>query len=331
MEQELDIPGKPKFREHVSAVVGRSSAEISLGDSRCSFEFQEVERPAIARLFDQLEAGGLTMVDLASLSPEIAEQIPSLLRDFDRLRLLIDSDPHSTDGVRSGAQLYREVRRLADRVTRRVASSSFYELLQSGVATRRQLIGYALEYHWIVEAAPGLIGPALATAHSASERQLIQDFLKSELGHDRFLASALGAVGLTPHQLELHQPLPATFALGASLGVYARQHPLSFKACLFLFEQAQPRFIDAFEARCRALALPEEFHLPLRKHADINSDYDHEDISRSFLELEGAIDREDGTIVKRHVALMVETMIQQEETILTYYGNPQSPLPRIFD
>lgn len=330
MEHELDIPRKPKFRDFVNAVVRNNEAEISRGASQCSFEFAHEERDAVVRLFAQLGKGGLTPAELASLSPEIADQIPRLLLDFDRLRLLVDSDPQSSQGARSGAQLYREVRRIADRVATRVARSSFFEALESGRASRPQLIGYALEYYWIVQSAPGLIGPALSTAHSARERQMVQDFLKSELGHDRFLSAALGAVGLTPRELELHQPLAATFALGASLGVYARQHPLSFKACLFLFERAQPEFIDAFDRRCRALGLPEEFYLPLRRHADINSDYDHEDISRAFLELEGAIDRESCTVVKRHVALMVETMVQQEEQILVHYGDDASSLPRIF-
>ena len=256
--------------------------------------------------------------------------MPTLLRDFDRLRLLVDSAPQAIEGARTGMQLYREVRRLADRVTARVARSSFFAALRSGLATRRQLIGYAFEYHWLVQAAPGLIGPALACAHSPQERALIQDFLTSELGHDKFLASALAAVGVTQDELELHQPLPATFALGASLGVYARQHPLSFKACLFLFERAQPEFIDAFDQRCAELALPEEFCQPLRKHAAINADYAHEDVSRAFLSLEGAVDAESCTVVKRHVALMVETMIWQEEAILSYYCRESSPLPRIF-
>lgn len=330
MEQELDIPRKPKFRDAVSAVVRDGEAEISRGSSQCSFEFEHGERDAIIRLFDQLGRGGRTPRELASVSPEIAGSIPRLLLDFDRLRLLVESDPQSREGARSGAQLYREVRRIADRVASRTARSAFLQSLKRGEATRRQLVGYALEYYWIVKSAPGLIGPALATAHTLRERDLVQDFLKSELGHDRFLSAALGAVGVTAEELELHQPLPATFALGASLGVYARQHPLSFKACLFLFERAQPEFIDAFDERCVRLGLPDAFYLPLRKHADINNDYDHEDISRAFLSLEGAVDREGCTVVKRHVALMVETLVLQEEQILSFYGDETCVLPRIF-
>jgi pyrroloquinoline quinone (PQQ) biosynthesis protein C len=330
MDSAAAGPRKPKFRPAVNAVIHGTEAEITMGASRCAFEFAASEAPGVSRLFARLATGGLTTGDLQRDSPEIAEQIPALLADFDRLRLLVESDLRPAEGTRSGIQLYREVLRLADRVAARQAKSAFYAALTEGRASRQQLVGYGLEYFWIVKAAPGLIGPALATAHSAEERALIQDFLKSELGHDRFLGEALMAVGLTLAELEAHQPLPATFALGASLGVYARQHPLSFKAGLFLFERAQPAFIDAFDARCRALGLPEAFYLPLREHADLNSEYDHADISRSLMMLEHAVDAENCTVVKRHVSLLLETMIQQEEQILSYYAQPRERIARIF-
>jgi hypothetical protein len=265
-----------------------------------------------------------------SHSPDIAEQIPKLLTDFDDLRLLIESAPESVRRACSGIQLYREVRRIADRTFARVARSAFYRALTEGQATRRQLIGYALEYYWIVQAAPGVIGPAIGTAQSAEERSVLQDFLRSELGHDRFLAKALKAVEITQTEMDAHQPLPATFALGASLGVYARQHPLSFKACLFLFERPQPAFIDAFDVRCRELELPETFYTPLRAHADLNGEYAHEDISQQLMELELAVDPESCTIVKRHVSLMAELMVQQEDQILAYYGQEFQRIPRVF-
>lgn len=330
MYSSLSSPGKPKFRETVSVAVGATGVEISRGASRCDFEFSEDDGPAIRRLMDHLKGGGLTMSDLASRSPEIAEQIPQLLEDFDRLRLLTESEPRAIEGLRSGAQLYREVRRLSDRLVGQIAKSNFQRALLDGRVTRQQLIGYALEYYWIVQSAPGLIGPALGTAKSAADSALLQEFLKSELGHDRFLATALQSVGLTQAELDLHQPLPATFALCASLGVYGRQHPLSFKACLFLFERAQPAFIDAFDDRCRALGLPESFYGPLRTHADINEDYEHDDISRLLMEREPAVDPETCIVVKRHVSIMIETLVQQEDRILAYYGQERDQIPRIF-
>jgi hypothetical protein len=331
MDSTLAGPNMPKFRAGVRADVGATAAALVLGERHCRFEFAEREAPAVARLFDDLKEGGLTQVELAARAHEIGAHLPHLLEEFDGLRLLSESDPARVARACSGAQLYREVRRVAERTGERVAKSSFYNALVEQRATREQLIGYALEYHWIVLCAPGLIGPALGMAHSQAESALLQDFLRSELGHDRFLSAALKSVGVTQQELALHQPLPATFALCASLGVYARQHQLSFKACLFLFERAQPAFIDAFDARCQALGLPEAFHAPLRAHADLNNQYDHEDISRSLMELEPALDAECCAVVKRHVSIMVETMIGQEEQILTFYGWNRDRIPRIFE
>lgn len=320
MDSTLAAPSKPRFRTGVRTDVGAEAAQIVLGERRCTFTFSKQDRPAVARLFDYLHEGGLSADDLAARTREIGGHVPRLLQDLDRLRLLTDSDPARVAQACSGQQLYREVVRVADRMVERVARSAFYQALVEGHATREQLIGYALEYHAIVQAAPGLIGPALGTANTAAERTLLQDFLKSELGHDRFLAKALKSVGVTPQDLALHQPLPATFALCASLGVYARQHPLSFKACLFLFERAQPAFVDAFDARCRELGLPEAFYGPLRAHAELNGEYDHGDISRALMALEAAVDAESCVVVKRHVAIMVETLIRQEEQILARHG-----------
>ena len=69
MEQESEIPLQPKFRAEVSATVQRNAVEIALGESQCSFEFADSERQAVVRLFEQLEAGGATVVDLATLAP----------------------------------------------------------------------------------------------------------------------------------------------------------------------------------------------------------------------------------------------------------------------
>lgn len=313
---------RPKFRQAVAVTVLAGSVEIAFDETRCAFDFEPGDGPAVSRLIAHLSAGGLTAGELTAKSPQIAQQIPALLEDLDRLRLLVDTVRPGAEAIVSGSQLYREVRRLVGRVTQRVARSAFHDALLEGRATRAQLVGYALEYYWIVKMAPGLIGPALASARSPAESGLLQEFLRSELGHDRFLGAALEATGVTAAELEAHQPLPATFALCASLGVYARQHPLSFKAVLFLFERAQPAFIDAFDDRCRALALPEAFYEPLRAHADLNSDYQHEDISQTLMALESVVDAETAVAVKRHVALMIETMIQQEEQILAFYGQP---------
>jgi hypothetical protein len=330
MEPESTEFNYPRFRKGVSVDLHATEAAITLAKRQCSFAFSEEARPAVARLLGDLGVGGYTISDLRNRAPEIADEVPALLSDLSHLRFLTESQSSARANAISGSQLYRELRRIASRVTDRVARSAFYRALVENRAQERQLIGYALEYYWLVRSASGIIAPALASAHSAAERGLLENFLSSEIGHDRFIGAALQAVGIPPEKLERHQPLSATFAIGASLGVYARQHPISFKACLFILEQTRPDFIDAFDQRCMALGLPSSFYLPLREHADLNADYDHGDISGDLLALEGAVDVETCAVVKRHVALMIETLVHQEEQILDYYARQDMPMPRIF-
>jgi hypothetical protein len=330
MEPETTEFVRPGFRKGVKVILEADEAAISLGERQCSFEFSHELHSAVSRFLNDLERGGYTIFDLKERAPEIADQVPELLADFGQLRFLTEFQTDESKRVISGVQLYRELRRVANRVTNRVAQSEFYRALIENRITSRQLIGYGLEYYWLVRCAPGIIAPSLASTHSVEERRLLEAFLSSEIGHDKFIGAALRAVGLSTGDLENHQPLPATFAIGASLAVYARQHPMSFKACLFLLEEARPEFIDAFDQRCMTLGLPAAFYLPFREHANLNADYDHGDISRDLLALAGTVDVESSTVVKRHVALMVETIVQQESQILDYYGRPDAPMPRIF-
>jgi pyrroloquinoline quinone (PQQ) biosynthesis protein C len=320
----------PGLRSGVNVEIRPREASISLGARECSFEFSEDEQPAIAILFRALKSGGYSLEELQRQVPRIAEQLPALLADLGSIRVLTETCLTSSVGVVTGSQLYRELRRMATRVTNSVARSAFYNALCDGRADRRQLFGYGMEYYWLVRSAPGLIGPILASAYSAKERQLLEGFLASEIGHDKFIAAALESVGFNVNILEAHQPLPATFAIGASLGVYARQHPISFKACLFILEEVRPQFMDAFDRRCEALDLPPSFYRPFREHAEVNDEHDHGDISADLLALEHSVDVEVCTSVKRNVALMIESVVQQEEAILDYYGRPNSMLPRIF-
>ena len=86
--------------------------------------------------------------------------------EFDALRLLVESDPGRALPATSGIQLYREVSRVAERTAARTARSAFLHALVEQRATRRQLIGYALEYAWIVRAAPGLSSEKVGTSIS---------------------------------------------------------------------------------------------------------------------------------------------------------------------
>lgn len=320
---------RPKLR---SSAVIRLSSDHAVAEGPAGthlLRYAPEARAAMEELIGSLALGGLETSELCLRHPQI-EGLPDLIEQLDGLHLLTETDFQLPAGLMSGAQLDRVVWRMVRRLQGRIAQSRFHTALCDRTATRRQLIGYALEYFWLVRAAPALVAPSLATAPDLEVRIILQDFLASELNHDRYLLKALHAAGID-HDLTYLQPLPTTFQICASLGAYAQQHPLSFRAALFLFEEPRPDFIQAFEQRCKELGLSEEFYRPLSEHSGINEDAGHGAISTRLLNLTEVVDREEQVVVLRNMAVLVETMVQQEDQILDYYGDKSRPFPRLFD
>jgi hypothetical protein len=160
---------------------------------------------------------------------------------------------------------------------------------------------------------------------------MLHRFFVSELRHDDMLEHSLKAVGIPREVLHRMLPLPATFALCSSLSTYARQHTLSFKAALFLFENPGIEFNAAFKQHCETLGMPSGFYTPILHHATLNHEGAHEDITAELLEDVPCISVEDQQVVLRHTACLIEIMFHQEHQILDYYGQPNSVMPRCFD
>lgn len=213
---------------------------------------------------------------------------------------------------------------------RKRGRSRLYGMLADGSAPRNVLIGYALEYYCLVRAAPGLIASALSHADSRQNQRSLQRFLMSELDHDQMLADSLASVDMEVTGLEHLQPLPSTFALCSALGVFARQHLLSFKSVLFLFEMPGEQFNQALVRCCERQGLARTFWEPLLRHAHINDTLGHDDITGELLEDISAIGREEQLVVEKNLVLTVETMALQDEEIVAYYSRADAAMPRLY-
>ena len=178
---------------------------------------------------------------------------------------------------------------------------------------------------------PRLLAPSIAKYESPATQQILQDFFVSELHHDRLIKNSLTSVGIQLEQIRRMQPLPMTFALCSSLGVFAQQHPLSYKAALMLFEQDDPSFHQLFKQQCDALGLPSGFYQPILLHASINEDGEHGDITKILFAEIPFISPEEQLLVKKNMAILLESMVKRTHEILYYYGNTDNSIPRCFD
>jgi hypothetical protein len=327
-----DLFAFPTLRAGVQVENTDGGIALIYGNQSCDIFADGETKEPLRALIDSMRNGNATVDDLRARHRSVAASIDPLLEELDRLGLVTESRFEWPTDVRSGPEFNARIRDLAVRVMRSRCNSRLFSMMEDGSLTREMLIGYALEYYYLVREAPGLIAPVMSQADSRKNRQAIQRFLVSELDHDLMLAESLKAAGIdtSDGKLDYLVPLPSTFALCAALGVYAKQHPLSFKSILFLFEIPSIRFNEALTAHCEKVGLSKAFSAPLLTHANINDSLDHEDVTAELLSDLTAISREEQLVVEKNVVLAIETMAQQEEEIIDYYGRPNAVIPRIF-
>jgi len=312
---------RPRLRPGVD--VDRTADGFAIGYRRQGVDLAVPPGAAdeFGRLLDLLRAGA-PPGELAAAAPGLGD-IDGLLDELDRLGLLTEGAPPDPVRGMDGVELYRLVRRFAARLQATVCDSRLYRAMVSGEATRNQLVGYAVEYHYVVRHSPALIAPALAHAWEPAAFDILQRFLAEEIGHDQLTAGALAAAGVPVSRLSYVQPLPATASVCATLGATAAQDPLSFAACLFLVEEPAGEFNRAFAARAAEVGLPSAFIEPLLEHSGINDDAGHADVSRELLATVGYVGTEHRQAVLKQVTAMVESLARMEVEILGHYAGDE--------
>jgi hypothetical protein len=321
---------RPRLRPGVACEIEDGGAILRYRHQGCRVEFPGGADGEGRTLLGLLAEGGLTAAELGARCPSLADALPDMLAQLDTLGLLTETRFQAPAGVVSGRQFYRIIRRFAERMKRRAVRSSYYQALVEGRVSRDQLIGYVLEYYHVVKLGPQLLAPAVAQVEQRWVRKRLQSFLADEIGHDEMIASSLAAVGFSAADLDILQPLPTTFAVCASLGALARQHPLSFKASVFLFEDPFEEFNQAFASRSRALDLPEQFYEPVLRHSSINEEGEHDEISAVLLDKVAAVSEEEQRVVKINLGCMLESMARQDSEVLEYYAKQGSIRSRLF-
>lgn len=328
--EQIQADQRLRFKDRVLIQFKDTKIEICYGGQGCVVTVPPTERSDILNFLQLLQTERLSSQQLMQACPDIQDHIPDLLAEFKQRGLFAEaSDLSNVAGV-TGDQFYRELSRFLRHLKQQFPPSPLSQELADGTLSRNQLIGYALESYHVTHLCPRLLAPALAHYETPKTQKLLQDFFASELHHDRLIRKSLNSVGIHDRQLETMQPLPMTFTVCATLGVFARQHPLSFKSALMLFEEDDSIFHELFEQHCQALKLPADFYRPILLHADINEEGEHDQITAHLLSEVPYVSLEEQQLVKKNMTLLIESMILRTYEILDYYGNSGSTIPRCF-
>jgi Iron-containing redox enzyme len=305
---------QPAFRHGVQYLIGDTRIVLTYRDV-VSFDIDcnKAASREIARLCQALEEG----LDLTDGLPQFAEFAPhalDILQALDRYGFLTETAPSEAGRTISGAVFSTEVAAFVERAKVK-ARPILYEALCSGRASRAALIRYAREYYHVVHAGPGIIAGSLAHASDRTTREILEQFLASELGHDKLIASALASVGIGEAEIDRVLPLPETFSIISALQVAADQEPLTFKALVFLMEEASPEFHQAFVSACEYDGLPAAFWGPITAHAGINNEGAHGSISKRLLAQVEAVTQEERCVVLKQAMTMIENLVALEHAL----------------
>lgn len=319
MTTKSALPHQPRFRDGVTLAREGATIDVSYRDGGCVIELDPATAEQSAGFVAALQDGGQPRDELAARYDQLP--ITTLLDQLDGLGLITDTPAMLPAGI-TGGQCYRRARRAYQRTMADAAlwyPRQLSTALKEQTVTRGQLIGYAIEYYHVVAFCPRVLAPLLAQADDHTSMMMARRFYQSEMNHDRMLLQSLAAVDIDPTTTTL-QPLPSTFAMVASLGVLAAQFPLALKAVLFVLEEPQPEFNDAFQKNCERLGLPSGFVAPIARHSDVNEGEAHDDISRDLLERVEFVTEEEAIEVEKAVTDLTEQLAAAGQEMHDWYA-----------
>ena len=312
------------FVSYYQQAAFRPGVEYLIGDTRIVLSYRDVvsfdidcnkaASGEIARLCRALEEG----LDLTNGLPQFAEFAPhahDILQALDRYGFLTETAPQSL-GARSAGPPSGPRWRPLSSAPKSKRDLFYTRPFAPGERVGRALIRYAREYYHVVRAGPGIIAGSLAHAGDRTTRGILEQFLASELGHDKLIASALASVGIGEAEIDRVLPLPETFSIISALQVAADQEPLTFKALVFLMEEASPEFHQAFVSACEYEGLPAAFWRPITDHAGINDEGAHGSISERLLTQVETVTQEERCVVLKQAMTMIENLIALEHALL---------------
>lgn len=324
----FSIPGLRK-----GVLINKSSNGVALEyrDQGCDINIEPDQKDNFIAFLHTLSTGEKDLTELNRSFSKCGFSPNEIINELDALGLVDEYEKTHEEKAISGEDFYfTRLMPTANRWQHKLGHSPLYKKMLANTVTTQELVGFAMEYYHLVKLSPALISPALSHVVNEKIRNQLLKLFVEEYDHDRMMVSCLAAAGIDEEVMLLRQPLPATFMANASLGVYARQHYLSFFSALFLFETASHTFNELFTKVCIEKGLPEAFYRPILKHSDINEEGNHDLITLNLLRQIPIIAEEEQNTILVHICNLIEILHEEDRQIVEFYGNNKD-FSRVYD
>jgi hypothetical protein len=241
-----------------------------------------VDPAALGRLLNRMD-GSNTLEELAADVGDL-DVVGRAVTALDRHCLLDDAE---APAARSGLDVLLELEDLANDLHEKVMYDNVYwaNLRKPPQDMPLSVMhGFCIEnYHFLFRESY-FDSPVLSYQPSNRVRLILNEFYAEEYGHDEILLRALNTLGISRTDLADTMPLPQTMALCNSLSWWATSDPIFFFTTLGILEgkdireDEQDFFLDA----CDSIDIDPQFVAPIRKHAEINRDGGHGNLTRAI-------------------------------------------------
>jgi len=316
-------------RPRLACNIETQNGELVLTRRGAEYVITPEDSPVVEiRQFLMMLDGRQRLSDLLHpLSPAARSRLCSVVRDLDEHDLL--DDAHMSRPL-TGMQALLELEDLANSlIEKTLMRNVFWTRVHSvDYVPLNVFYGFAIEnYHFLFRESL-FDSPVLGYLGSTKVRSLINEFYISEYGHDELVLQALGAIGLTRTDLRDAIPLAETLAMCNSLSYWASTDPLFFFSTLGVLEGKGTQ-VDPFISVCEAHGLNPSFIAPMRRHAEINRDAQHGNLTREIFKEIELVDEETMVRLRRQTYLFLEIYDSFYTALWNYYSTTASLLRRI--
>ena len=287
---------------------------------------------ALARAASELR-GVATIANLSSAHACAPEALCAVLQPLADDGLVLDAA--ALAAARTGSALLERWRHECAFWSRRVVDRPLWRELLSARASRRLVLGWAIEFTHFVEAANEYMPLGIAhTREGARARERLSRHYVEEADHAGFFLDGLARCGIAPTAVRAAPPLASTRALINFLAEHALAGNLSYPACFGVMQAANttatPADVHAFYDHLTA-SYPELSGLfdGIRRHALLDVSLGHAaTVFEQLVDPDRAISPREAAMVTEAVRETAEHFALFFDGVVHAYAAPHGALPR---
>lgn len=217
--------------------------------------------------------------------------------------------------------------------SRQVGYHRLYAALERSEFPKEVFIGLMIETYHYVASAPKHIANAIAHCRDKHLEKILVEYFLEEYNHAGLILASLERLGVSREAVLKANPGIGTTSLISMLCDIGRASTLAYIACTALFEARKDDFEPAKESMqkiCRNFGFDADAVAPMLEHMRGDIEADHKGLLEEALEPATYIDAKEAHMIVNYVHDLKHAFDQYHDSIISYYDDIASYIPRLY-